>query len=45
MIGEKVKVVLNLQMNREFYSARPYLSMAIYLRLPWTKDSKLATGA
>jgi ferritin len=30
MIGEKVTAALNLQMNREFYNARLYLSMAAY---------------
>jgi ferritin len=30
MIGEKVAAALNLQMNREFYNARLYLSMAAY---------------
>jgi ferritin len=30
MIGEKVKTALNLQMNRESYNARLYLSMAAY---------------
>jgi ferritin len=30
MIGEKVAAALSLQMNREFYNARLYLSMAAY---------------
>ncbi len=30
MIGEKVAAALNLQMNREFYNSRLYLSMAAY---------------
>ena len=30
MVGEKVSKALNLQMNREFYNARLYLSMAAY---------------
>lgn len=30
MIGKKVTAALNLQMNREFYNARLYLSMAAY---------------
>jgi ferritin len=30
MIGQKVTDALNLQMNREFYNARLYLSMAAY---------------
>ncbi len=30
MIGEEVTAALNLQMNREFYNARLYLSMAAY---------------
>ena len=30
MIGEKIATTLNLQMNREFYNARLYLSMAAY---------------
>lgn len=30
MIGEKMVEALNLQMNREFYNARLYLSMAAY---------------
>jgi len=30
MIGEKVGASLNLQMNREFYNAKLYLSMAAY---------------
>jgi len=32
MIGKKVEDALNLQMNREFYNARLYLSMAAYFR-------------
>ncbi|MBM4144105.1 MAG: ferritin [Lentisphaerae bacterium] len=32
MIGKKVTKALNLQMNREFYNARLYLSMAAYFR-------------
>ncbi len=30
MLGEKVGAALNLQMNREFYNAKLYLSMAAY---------------
>ena len=30
MIGEKVEEALNVQMNREFYNSRLYLSMAAY---------------
>jgi ferritin len=30
MIGEKMAEALNVQMNREFYNARLYLSMAAY---------------
>jgi len=30
MIGKKVTAALNLQMNREFYNSRLYLSMATY---------------
>ncbi len=32
MIGKKVTDALNLQMNREFYNARLYLSMSAYFR-------------